>query len=128
MEGVSTRRIKEIADAPCGTSFFMSLVSTLASQPESELEAWRAGRLDAEAYPHVLADARYEKARIGHRIVSQGSWWSRQCPRTASGDGGHHGGRHRERVDLTRVVSFLEGTGSGQGRAERRLPITSRGA
>jgi transposase-like protein len=42
----------------------------LAKRHDSELEAWRARRLEADAYPYVFVDARYE--RVGHRIVSQG--------------------------------------------------------
>ena len=72
LEGVSTRKVTEITEALCGTSFSKSLVSSLAGQLDSELEAWRARRLEAEAYPYVFVDARYEKARVGHRIVSQG--------------------------------------------------------
>jgi putative transposase len=72
VEGVSTRKVTEITEALCGTSFSKSLVSSLAGQLDSELEAWRARRLEAEAYPYVFVDARYEKARVGHRIVSQG--------------------------------------------------------
>ena len=35
--------------------------------------AWRRSRrLEAEAYPYLFVDARYEKARVGHRVVSQG--------------------------------------------------------
>jgi transposase-like protein len=56
----------------CGTSFSKSLVSSLAGRLDAELEAWRTRRLEAEAYPYLFVDARFEKARIGHRIVSQG--------------------------------------------------------
>src|SRR5215207_4975572 len=72
LEGVSTRKVTEITEALCGTSFSKNLISSLAGQLDSELEAWRARRLEAEAYPYVFVDARYEKARVGHRIVSQG--------------------------------------------------------
>jgi putative transposase len=36
------------------------------------LEGWRSRRLTAEAYPYVFVDARYEKARVDHRVISQG--------------------------------------------------------
>jgi putative transposase len=64
VEGVSTRKVKDITEELCGTSFSRSLVSSLASHLDSELEAWRNRRLDAEAYPYVFVDARYEKARV----------------------------------------------------------------
>jgi transposase-like protein len=72
VEGVSTRKVKEITEELCGTSFSKSLVSSLASSLDSELEGWRNRRLEAEAYPYVFVDARYEKVRMDHRIVSQG--------------------------------------------------------
>jgi putative transposase len=72
VEGVSTGKVKDVTEALCGTSFSKSLVSSLAGRLDAELEAWRSRRLEAEAYPYPFVDARYEKARVGHRIVSQG--------------------------------------------------------
>jgi putative transposase len=72
VEGVSTRKVKEVTEALCGTSFSKSLVSSLAGSLDSELEAWRDRRLEAKAYPYLFVDARYEKVRIGGRVVSQG--------------------------------------------------------
>ena len=72
VEGVSTRKVKDVTEALCGTSFSKSLVSSLAGRLDAELSAWRTRRLEAEAYPYLFVDARYEKARVGHRIVSQG--------------------------------------------------------
>jgi transposase-like protein len=72
VEGVSTRKVKEVTEELCGTSFSKSLVSSLAGSLDSELEAWRKRRLEAEAYPYLFVDARYEKVRVGHKVVSQG--------------------------------------------------------
>ncbi len=72
VERVSTRKIKDITEALCGTSFSKSLVSSLAGSLDSELSAWRERRLEGTAYPYLFVDARYEKVRVGHRIVSQG--------------------------------------------------------
>jgi putative transposase len=72
VEGVSTRKVKEITEELCGTSFSKSLVSSLASSLDAELEGWRNRGLEAEAYPYVFVDARYEKVRMDHTIVSQG--------------------------------------------------------
>jgi putative transposase len=72
VEGVSTRKVKDITEALCGTSFSKSLISSLAGSLDSELEAWRERRLEGTAYPYLFVDARYEKVRVGHRIVSQG--------------------------------------------------------
>jgi putative transposase len=70
--GVSTRKVKEVTEALCGASFSKSLVSSLAGRLDAELEAWRSRRLEAEAYPYLFVDARYEKVRADHRVVSQG--------------------------------------------------------
>jgi putative transposase len=72
VEGVSTRKVKHITEELCGTSFSKSLVSSLATRLDAELEAWRNRPLEAEGYPYLFVDARYEKVRVDHRIVSQG--------------------------------------------------------
>ena len=72
VEGVSTRKVKDVTEALCGTSFSKSLVSQLAGDLDAELTAWRKRSLEAKAYPYLFVDARYEKVRVGHRIVSQG--------------------------------------------------------
>ena len=72
VEGVSTRKVKEVTEELCATSFSKSLVSSLAGSLDSELEAWRNRKLEAEAYPYLFVDARYEKARVDGRVVSQG--------------------------------------------------------
>ncbi len=72
VEGVSTRKVKDITEALCGTSFSKSLVSSLAGRLDAELEAWRSRPLEAKAYPYLFVDARYEKVRVGGRVVSQG--------------------------------------------------------
>src|SRR5215210_7189263 len=72
LEGVSTRKVKDVTEQLCGTSFSKSLVSSLAGRLDSELEAWRDRRLEADAYPYLFVDARYEKVRVDSRVVSQG--------------------------------------------------------
>jgi putative transposase len=72
VEGVSTRKVKEVTEELCGTSFSKSLVSSLAGRLDAELEAWRSRPLEAESYPYVFVDARYEKVRVDGRVVSQG--------------------------------------------------------
>ena len=49
VEGISTRKVKEVTEELCGTSFSKSLVSSLASHLDSELEGLRSRRLTAEA-------------------------------------------------------------------------------
>jgi putative transposase len=72
VEGVSTRKVKDVTEELCGTSFSKSLVSQLATRLDAELEAWRSRQLEAEGYPYLLVDARYEKVRVDARVVSQG--------------------------------------------------------
>jgi putative transposase len=72
VEGVSTRKVKEVTEALCGTSFSKSPVSSLAGGLDAELEAWRSRPLSAKAYPYLFVDARYEKVRVGPRVASQG--------------------------------------------------------
>jgi putative transposase len=73
LEGVSTRKVREVTEELCGTSFSKSTISRLASTLDSELEEWRDRPLEAESYPYLFVDARYEKVRIGCRIVSEGA-------------------------------------------------------
>jgi putative transposase len=72
VEGISTRKVKEVTEELCGTSFSKSLISQLAGRLDSELGAWRSRPLQAEGYPYLFVDARYEKVRVDGRIVSQG--------------------------------------------------------
>lgn len=73
VEGVSTRKVTEVTEALCGTSFSKSLISRLAGDLDSELERWRNRPLEAEAYPYyVFVDARYEKVRIDGRVLGEG--------------------------------------------------------
>jgi putative transposase len=68
LEGVSTRKVKDITKELCGTSFSKSLVSSVAGRLDAELAAWRDRLLEAEGYPYLLVDARYEKA------TTKGRW------------------------------------------------------
>jgi putative transposase len=77
VEGISTRKVKDVTEELCGTSFSKSLISELACRLDVELEAWRMRPLEAEGYPYLFVDdlfvdARYEKVRMDGRIVSQG--------------------------------------------------------
>ncbi len=73
VEGVSTRKVREITEILCSTSFSKSLVSELAGQLDADLDAWRNRPLTEMSYPYLSLDARYEHVRQGGRIVSQGA-------------------------------------------------------
>src|SRR5215210_564618 len=72
VEGVCTRKVKDVTEELCGMSFSKSTVSRLAANLDAELRAWRSRPLEAKAYPYLFVDARYEKVRSGGRVVSQG--------------------------------------------------------
>jgi hypothetical protein len=72
LEGVFTRKVREITEAHCGTTFSKSLVSELAGQLDTELDAWRNRPLTETTSPYLSVDARYEHVRQGGQIVSQG--------------------------------------------------------
>jgi putative transposase len=72
VEGVSTRKVTEITEALCGTSFSKSLVSALSGRLDGELAAWRSRPLAAPSYPYIYVDARYEHVRVDGRVISQG--------------------------------------------------------
>jgi putative transposase len=72
LEGVSTRKVKDITEELCGTSFSKSLVSSLAGRLDSELRAWLTRPLEAEGCLYLFVDACYEKVKSGGRVVSQG--------------------------------------------------------
>lgn len=71
LQGVSTRKVTEITERLCGTSFSRSQVSALCGKLDVELTAWRNRRLKGE-YPYLIVDAQYHKVREDHRIVSRG--------------------------------------------------------
>jgi transposase-like protein len=71
IEGVSTRKVKDVTEELCGVSFSRSTVSNLAVGLDAELEAWRERRLEAEAYPYLFVDARYEKVRMDHKVITR---------------------------------------------------------
>jgi putative transposase len=72
VEGVSTRKVREITEVLCGTSFSKSLVSELTTQLDAEWAAWRNRPLTETTYLYLSVDARYEHVRRGGQIVSQG--------------------------------------------------------
>lgn len=71
LEGVSTRKVRDVTEALCGTSFSKSTVSRLVGDLDADLAAWRSRRLEV-AYPYLVVDARYEHVRVAGQVVSQG--------------------------------------------------------
>ena len=74
IQGVSTRRIKKIAEELCGEEFLASTVSRLAKKLDAELEKFARRRLEEE-YPYSILDAQVEKVR---GMEWCGAWQCRQ--------------------------------------------------
>jgi len=70
LQGVSTRRVKRIAQELCGLEVSRSQVSALTAGLQAEVDAWRGRPLEV-AYPYLVIDARYEKVRRRRHVVSQ---------------------------------------------------------
>ena len=71
LEGISTRKVRDVTEVLCGTSFSKSTVSNLTRQLDEDLQAWRSRPLEVE-YPYLMVDARYEHVRVDHQVVSLG--------------------------------------------------------
>ena len=72
LHGVSTRKVRGITEALCGTAFSKSQVSRLTSILDADLAAWRSRSLAEHAYPYLVVDARYEYVRQGGQVISEG--------------------------------------------------------
>jgi transposase-like protein len=68
VNGVSTRRVKEVTRELCGLEVSSTDVSRAAAKLDELLESWRTRPLDQVAY--LVLDARYEKIRHGGQVVS----------------------------------------------------------
>jgi len=71
VQGVSTRKVKEITEKLCGRTFSRTTVSNLARELDRKVEEWRSRPLEG-FYPYLIVDALYEKVRRGGRVISQG--------------------------------------------------------
>jgi transposase-like protein len=62
VQGVSTRRVKEITTELCGREFSSSTVSRLTKDLDEQVEAWASRSLD-QKYPFLVLDAMHLKVR-----------------------------------------------------------------
>ena len=67
VQGVSTRRVKEITEVLCGFEVSSTEVSRASKEMDQELEKWRQRPLDKMCY--LILDARYEKVRQNGCVV-----------------------------------------------------------
>jgi putative transposase len=70
VQGVSTRKIKEITEELCGHSFSASTISRINKSLDRELTQFARRELE-EAYPYLILDARYERVREGGVVRRQ---------------------------------------------------------
>lgn len=70
VNGVSTRKVSEITEALCGTSFSKSTVSRLAANLDGRVNAFLSRRID-DAYPFLVVDALFTKSRCDDRVMSK---------------------------------------------------------
>ncbi len=62
IQGVSTRKVKQITEELCGHSFSASSISAIVKRLDDQLAQFASRTLE-EAYPYLILDARYEKVR-----------------------------------------------------------------
>ena len=70
-QGVSTRNVRHVLEAMCQGEISAATVSRVAAELDEKLEAFRARRLDHTDWAYLMVDARYEKVRVGQKVVSQ---------------------------------------------------------
>ena len=72
VQGVSTRKVKQVTEALCGHHFSASTISNMVKRLDEQLAAFSRRQLQ-ESYPYLVLDARYERVRengvVGSRAV-----------------------------------------------------------
>ncbi len=68
LQGVSTRKVRKITEAVCGTPFSKRTVSRLCAQRDARVTAFKARSRAAAAYPFVLVDAMGIQVRPGEAV------------------------------------------------------------
>lgn len=71
IDGVSTRKVRDITEALCGLEIGKSQVSALTQKLDEEIRQWRERPIE-KTFPYLMIDARYEKVRRGGEVISQG--------------------------------------------------------
>ena len=70
VRGVSTRKVKTIAEELCGHELGSSTIGRIVRKLDEESERFAGRRLE-EPYPYPMLDARYEKVREDGAVRSQ---------------------------------------------------------
>jgi putative transposase len=69
VNGVSTRKVKNIVQQLCGETVSKSFVSSLTEKLDTVVNAWANRPLNTKYYPYIFADAMYIKVREHNRVV-----------------------------------------------------------
>jgi putative transposase len=69
--GVSTRKVGRVLEQMGGFSLSAATVSKVAAELDEKLDEFRSRNLGDRTWPFLIVDARYEKVRHAHRIVSR---------------------------------------------------------
>jgi transposase-like protein len=70
-QGVSTRNVRAVLEEMCGLEISSTTVSRVAAELDEKLSEFRDRRLDHTRWEYLMLDARYEKVRVGGKVVSQ---------------------------------------------------------
>jgi transposase-like protein len=71
VNGVSTRKVKNIVEQLCGETVSKSFVSSLTAKLDPIVNTWANRPLNTTYYPYIFADAMYIKVREHHQVVSK---------------------------------------------------------
>jgi transposase-like protein len=71
-QGVSTRNVQNVLQEMCGLEISSATVSRVAAELDEKLLAFADRRLGHTAWKYLMIDARYEKIRVGDKVISQG--------------------------------------------------------
>ena len=70
-QGVSTRNVQNVLQEMCGLQVSSATVSRVAAELDEKLSVFQDRRLDHTGWKYLMLDARYEKIRVGDKVVSQ---------------------------------------------------------
>lgn len=70
VNGVSTRKVANVVETLCGTTYSKSMVSEVCKELDYSVNQFRNRHLE-KPYPFLFVDATYLKVRENHRIVSK---------------------------------------------------------
>lgn len=71
VNGVSTRKVKNITEELCGETVSKSFVSSLTQKLDPIVKEWANRPLNTEYFPYLFVDAMYIKVREHHKVVSK---------------------------------------------------------